>query len=112
MSRWSTAWSPPSSPTTPAASGGRGCSPARSTCTPTTWASPTETARTGREPNMTTTQLPARSQVPPWAATAEHGEAMRAAATEYERGEELLAGLDAGQWAAPTVNTGWDVRAT
>ncbi len=37
---------------------------------------------------------------------------MRSAATEYERLGELLTRLDATQWSAPTVNTGWDVRAT
>jgi uncharacterized protein (TIGR03083 family) len=42
----------------------------------------------------------------------DHDAAMRSAATEYERGGELLARLDAGQWSTPTVNTGWDVRAT
>ena len=53
-----------------------------------------------------------RSRSAPRVAPIDHDTAMRVAATEYERGYELLAQLDAGQWAAPTVNTGWDVRAT
>ena len=53
-----------------------------------------------------------RSRSAPRVAPIDHDTAMRVAATEYERGDELLAQLDAGQWAAPTVNTGWDVRAT
>jgi uncharacterized protein (TIGR03083 family) len=57
---------------------------------------------------MTTTQTPAPSRSAP----ADHDLAVRFAATEYERGGEILARLDAGQWSAPTVNTGWDVRAT
>jgi uncharacterized protein (TIGR03083 family) len=37
---------------------------------------------------------------------------MRLAATEYARCAELIAKLDADQWLAPTVNTGWNVRDT
>src|SRR5688572_7328169 len=37
---------------------------------------------------------------------------MRLAATEYERGDGLLAQIEAEHWSAPTVNTDWDVRAT
>jgi uncharacterized protein (TIGR03083 family) len=59
---------------------------------------------------MTTT--PVRGGNAPRVAPIDHDLAMRFAATEYERGGELLTQLDAGQWSAPTVNTGWDVRAT
>jgi hypothetical protein len=58
------------------------------------------------------TQTPERSPSAPRVAPIEHDLAMRFAATEYERGGELLARLDAGHWSAPTVNTEWDVRAT
>jgi uncharacterized protein (TIGR03083 family) len=61
---------------------------------------------------MTTTRTPERSRSAPRVAPIEHDLAMRLAATEYERGGELLAQLDAAHWSAPTVNTGWDVRAT
>src|SRR5215831_12070848 len=37
---------------------------------------------------------------------------MRLAAAEYARCAELLARLEPQQWAAPTVNTGLDVRDT
>ena len=60
---------------------------------------------------MTTTGTPERSRSAPRVAPIDHDDAMRLAATEYARGEEILARLDAAQWAAPTVNTGWDVRA-
>src|SRR5688572_7012071 len=59
---------------------------------------------------MTTT--PVRGGNASRVAPIDHDLAMRFAATEYERGGELLTQLDAGQWSAPTVNTGWDVRAT
>jgi len=61
---------------------------------------------------MTATRTPAPGRSTPWVAPIDHDLAMRFAATEYERGGEILAQLDAGQWSAPTVNTGWDVRAT
>jgi uncharacterized protein (TIGR03083 family) len=41
----------------------------------------------------------------------EHTDAMRLAATEYERFGALLAGLSEEQWAAATGCPGWDVRA-
>jgi uncharacterized protein (TIGR03083 family) len=37
---------------------------------------------------------------------------MHLAATEFARGAELLDRLEPRHWSAPTVNTGWDVRAT
>ncbi|GIJ57461.1 maleylpyruvate isomerase family mycothiol-dependent enzyme [Virgisporangium aurantiacum] len=61
---------------------------------------------------MTTTRTTAPSRSTRRVAPIDHDPAMRLAATEYERGGELLAGLAPEQWAAPTVNTGWDVRAT
>jgi uncharacterized protein (TIGR03083 family) len=60
---------------------------------------------------VTTTGAPERSRSAPRVAQIDHDLAMRLAATEYERGGEILATLDSGQWSAPTVNTGWDVRA-
>lgn len=36
--------------------------------------------------------------------------AMRLAATEYQRCEELLRSLDSRGWAAPTACPAWDVR--
>jgi uncharacterized protein (TIGR03083 family) len=54
---------------------------------------------------MTTTE---RSRSAP----IDHDTAMGLAAIEYERGGEVLGRLDAAQWSAPTVNTGWDVRST
>lgn len=47
----------------------------------------------------------------PRTSTLDRATADRLAATEYERFAALLAGLDAEQWRAPTVCTGWDVRA-
>jgi uncharacterized protein (TIGR03083 family) len=61
---------------------------------------------------VTTTPTPVRDPSTPRVAPIDHDLATRLAATEYERGGELLAQLDAGRWSAPTVNTGWDVRAT
>jgi uncharacterized protein (TIGR03083 family) len=61
---------------------------------------------------MTTTRTPELSRSAPRAARVDHNLAIRLATTEYERGAELLAQLDTAQWSAPTVNTGWDVRAT
>ncbi|GAA1029162.1 hypothetical protein GCM10009557_16670 [Virgisporangium ochraceum] len=61
---------------------------------------------------MTVTGTPERSRSAPRTATIDHDAAMGLAATEYERGAGLIARLDAAQWSAPTVNTGWDVRAT
>ncbi|GLZ50164.1 hypothetical protein Acsp06_63490 [Actinomycetospora sp. NBRC 106375] len=43
--------------------------------------------------------------------TLDRATADRLAATEYARFGDLLAGLDADQWRAPTVCPGWDVRA-
>jgi uncharacterized protein (TIGR03083 family) len=37
---------------------------------------------------------------------------MHLAATEFARGAELLDRLEPRHWSAPTVNSGWDVRAT
>jgi uncharacterized protein (TIGR03083 family) len=59
-----------------------------------------------------TTQAIALSQAVPRPSPIDHDSAMRFAATEYERGADLLAQLKAEHWSAPTVNTGWDVRAT
>ncbi|WP_432843064.1 maleylpyruvate isomerase family mycothiol-dependent enzyme [Dactylosporangium sp. CA-092794] len=59
----------------------------------------------------TTTTIPRRGSAPRTPAIG-RDEAMALAAAEYERGAELLQGLEPGQWSAPTVNTGWDVRAT
>ncbi|GIE99206.1 hypothetical protein Ari01nite_66710 [Paractinoplanes rishiriensis] len=42
----------------------------------------------------------------------DHDTAMAIAAAEYDRGAALLDRLDAAHWSAPTVNDGWDVRAT
>ncbi|HEU5107321.1 MAG TPA: maleylpyruvate isomerase family mycothiol-dependent enzyme [Micromonosporaceae bacterium] len=61
---------------------------------------------------MTTTRAGAPGPSAPWVSPMDHGAAMRLAAVEYERGGELLAGLGPGHWSAPTVNIGWDVRAT
>jgi uncharacterized protein (TIGR03083 family) len=57
-------------------------------------------------------QVRTRSQVEPRPSSVDHQAAMRFAAAEYARGAELLARLEPGHWSAPTVNTGWDVRAT
>ena len=60
---------------------------------------------------MTATALP-RSPAKPRVTSIDHRSAMAFAATEYERGAELLARLEPSQWSLPTLNTGWDVRAT
>jgi uncharacterized protein (TIGR03083 family) len=61
---------------------------------------------------MTTTRTLAMNPAAPRTAPIDHDLAMQLAAAEYRRGEQLLAQLSAEQWSAPTVNTGWDVRAT
>jgi uncharacterized protein (TIGR03083 family) len=61
---------------------------------------------------VTATSTPERSLSAPWTASIDHDVAMGLAAVEYERDTELLGRLTSEQWAAPTVNTGWDVRAT
>ncbi|WP_433787863.1 maleylpyruvate isomerase family mycothiol-dependent enzyme [Actinomycetospora sp. CA-101289] len=48
---------------------------------------------------------------PPRTSTLDRTTADRLAATEYQRFADLLAGLGADQWRAPTVCPGWDVRA-
>jgi uncharacterized protein (TIGR03083 family) len=48
---------------------------------------------------------------PPRTSTLDRTTADRLAATEYQRFADLLAGLGADQWRAPTICTGWDVRA-
>jgi uncharacterized protein (TIGR03083 family) len=60
---------------------------------------------------MTAPALP-RSPAKPRVASIDHLSAMQLAATEYARGAELLARLEPAHWCAPTLNTGWDVRAT
>jgi uncharacterized protein (TIGR03083 family) len=60
---------------------------------------------------MTATALP-RSPAKPRVTSIDHRSAMQFAATEYARGAELLARLEPAHWSAPTLNTGWDVRAT
>jgi uncharacterized protein (TIGR03083 family) len=59
-----------------------------------------------------TTGTRTHSESAPRISPIDHEAAMRFAATEYERGAALLAQLEPAQWATPTVNTGWDVRAT
>jgi uncharacterized protein (TIGR03083 family) len=59
---------------------------------------------------MTSTSTTA-TKPPPRTSTLDRPTADRLAATEYRRFADLLAGLDAEQWRAPTVCTGWDVRA-
>ncbi len=61
---------------------------------------------------MTTIRTPESSRSAPRTASIDHDLAAQLAVTEYQRGEELLSRLSAEQWSAPTVNTGWDVRAT
>ncbi|GAA4803877.1 TIGR03084 family metal-binding protein [Actinomycetospora chlora] len=58
-----------------------------------------------------TTAATTVARTPPRTSTLDRPTADRLAATEYERFAALLAGLNADQWAAPTVCTGWDVRA-
>jgi uncharacterized protein (TIGR03083 family) len=60
---------------------------------------------------MTAAVLP-RSEAPPRRPGIERGLAMRLAATEYARCAELMDRLEPEQWSAPTINAGWDVRAT
>src|SRR3954447_9888552 len=60
---------------------------------------------------MTAPVLP-RSEAPPRRPGIERSRAMRLAATEYARCTDLMARLEPGQWSAPTINTGWDVRDT
>ena len=57
-----------------------------------------------------TAQTPTEAASPRVSAL-DRGVAMRLAEEEYERFTELLAGLTAAQWAAPTECPGWDVRA-
>ncbi|GIF68482.1 hypothetical protein Ais01nite_65170 [Asanoa ishikariensis] len=61
---------------------------------------------------MTTTRTPEISRYAPRTASLDRDLATQLAVTEYQRGEELLTQLSAEHWSAPTVNTGWDVRAT
>lgn len=60
---------------------------------------------------MTAPVLP-RSAAAPRRPRIERALAMRLAATEYARCADLMSRLEPEQWSAPTVNTGWDVRAT
>ena len=60
---------------------------------------------------MTASVLP-RSEAPPRRPGIERGLAMRLAAAEYARCTDLMDRLEPGQWSAPTINTGWDVRDT
>ena len=55
-SRWSAAWSTPSSPTTRAATAGAACSTGLSTCSPTTWAWPPDNSPRNHHdrPDLTT----------------------------------------------------------
>ena len=59
-----------------------------------------------------TVQILPRSESQPRRSSLDHSAAMELAATEYTRGGELLQRLEADHWSAPTVNAGWDVRAT
>ncbi len=60
---------------------------------------------------MTATVLP-RSDAPPRRPAIDRATAARLAETEYARCADLMAQVQPAQWTAPTVNTGWDVRAT
>jgi mycothiol maleylpyruvate isomerase-like protein len=53
---------------------------------------------------MTRIDAPRRAALP-------HPDAMRLAATEYQRFLDLLRTLQPGDWAKPTECAGWDVRA-
>jgi uncharacterized protein (TIGR03083 family) len=59
-----------------------------------------------------TVQILPPSESQPRRSSLDHQAAMELAATEYARGGELLQRLEADHWSAPTVNAGWDVRAT
>lgn len=60
---------------------------------------------------MSAPALP-RRPAKPRVTSIDHRSAMQFATTEYARGAELLARLEPGHWSLPTLNTGWDVRAT